>query len=115
MLFQENASEIGCNLATLILIENKIEISEQKITTVLDTAGIKIENYWPVVVARLCKNIDCEELLYVNKKNENKHVGSKSANLSSNIDKPNNLDDKKSESSSQKTSEEEDMVFGLFD
>jgi len=59
----EKKSEISCILASLIFIENDIEINEKKITSLLDFAGIKFEKYWPTLFLRLSKSFDLPELI----------------------------------------------------
>jgi large subunit ribosomal protein LP1 len=115
----ENKSEISCILASLILIENNIEISDKKIVTLLDFAEIKFEKYWPSTYVRLSQNFNLSELMGCNKTS---HVSNISVDnikdLSKdevNKDKVKKKETKLKDPSSTLESEGGDMGFGLFD
>ena len=105
----EKKPEIGCILASIILIENNIEISEKMIISVLDFAGIKFEKYWPSTFISLSKSFDLLEL-----------IGCKKTFQTTNSTNSEKLEKKETEKTIKETSVEiesdgGDMGFGLFD
>lgn len=115
----ENKSEISCILASLILIENNIEITDKKIITLLDFAEIKFEKYWPSTYVRLSQNFNLSELMGCNKTSQVSNISVD--NIKDLIkdevhnDKINKKDTKSKDLSSNIESEGGDMGFGLFD
>nr|UXY87473.1 60S acidic ribosomal protein P1 [Cryptomonas sp.] len=107
----DNKSEVSCILASFILNENNIEISDQKIVALLSSAEVKFESYWPRTFVRLSQNFDFGELTGYKKDFKNAEA------------QQNFPDSKKLEKSeekmeslpSSKGSEDGDMGFGLFD
>mmetsp|Transcript_7406 Transcript_7406/g.14396 ORF Transcript_7406/g.14396 Transcript_7406/m.14396 type:complete len:108 (+) Transcript_7406:1917-2240(+) len=103
----ENKSEIACCLASIILIQNNIPISELNIKTILNSAEVKIENYWPGLFSKLMKDSET-----VNPENvsisEEKNVVNKKKDNEKKTKEPTNDTDISKES-------EEDLGFGLFD
>ena len=110
----ENKSEISCIFATLILIENNIEITDKKIATLLDFAEIKYEKYWPSTYVRISQNFNLSELMGCNKTSQvSKILVDNIKDL--NNDKVNKKETKLKDPSSNLESEGGDMGFGLFD
>jgi large subunit ribosomal protein LP1 len=110
----ENKSEISCILASLILIENNIQITDKKIVTLLDFAEIKFEKYWPSTYVRLSQNFNLSELMGCDKTSQ---ISSTSLdNIKDlNKDEENKKETKLKDPSSNTESEGGDMGFGLFD
>ncbi|CAH9146329.1 unnamed protein product [Cuscuta epithymum] len=52
--------EVACTYAILILHEEGIPVTAEKIATVVKAADVQVESYWPGLFAKLCakKNID---------------------------------------------------------
>ncbi|GMN44308.1 hypothetical protein TIFTF001_013514 [Ficus carica] len=55
-----NISELACTYATLILHDEGIPITAEKIATLVKEANVEVESYWPSLFAKLAnkKNID---------------------------------------------------------
>ncbi|XP_018510211.1 60S acidic ribosomal protein P1 isoform X1 [Brassica rapa] len=55
-----NTSELACTYAALILHDDGIEITAEKIAKLVKAANVNVESYWPSLFAKLCqkKNID---------------------------------------------------------
>ncbi|CAG9461189.1 unnamed protein product [Pedinophyceae sp. YPF-701] len=53
-------AEAACTYACLLLHDDGVEITADKIQKVLDAAGVKVETYWPTLFARTLavKNMD---------------------------------------------------------
>nr|UXY87005.1 60S acidic ribosomal protein P1 [Cryptomonas paramecium] len=108
-----NKSEIGCILASLILSENNIDISEEKLREILVYAGIKFEKFWPKIFIYLTKNYNLSELFrdkeHLTKQKENINFTNEQQNISE------HKASEKADSSCNKNSSNEDMGFGLFE
>ncbi|AEA39086.1 hypothetical protein CPARA_3gp428 (nucleomorph) [Cryptomonas paramecium] len=108
-----NKSETGCILASLILNENNIDISEEKLREILTHAGIKFEKFWPKIFIYLTKNYNLSELFqrneYLTKEKKDIMLTDKQQNVSEHKAL------EKTDSSCNKNSSNEDMGFGLFE
>jgi len=112
----ENRSEISCILASLILIENNIDISEERISALLDFSEIKFERHWPSTFVRLSQNFDLLEIMGCKKGLEtNKLLQEITKDLDLNKDKSGTKEKQPKEASAEIESEGGDMGFGLFD
>ncbi|EEF37951.1 60S acidic ribosomal protein P1 [Ricinus communis] len=54
------AGELACTYATLILHDDGIPVTSEKIATLVKAANVAVESYWPSLFAKLAekKNID---------------------------------------------------------
>ena len=55
--------ELACVYAALILNDDGIEVSADKLKTILDKAGVKLESYWVDLFAEYFKTHDISELV----------------------------------------------------
>lgn len=58
-----STGELACTYASLILYDDDIEITADKIQTLVDAAGVKIEPYWPGLFARLAESTNIGDLI----------------------------------------------------
>ncbi|XP_051200718.1 large ribosomal subunit protein P1 [Lolium perenne] len=58
-----SSSEVACTLAALILHDDGIPITSEKIATVVKAAGIKVEAYWPALFAKLLQTRSVDDLI----------------------------------------------------
>jgi len=58
-----SASELACTYACLILHDDGIAITADKIATLVKAAGISVEGYWPSLFAKLCEKRSVEDLI----------------------------------------------------
>jgi large subunit ribosomal protein LP1 len=49
-------SELACTYASLILSDDGIPITADKIATLVKAAGVTVESYWPSMFARLLES-----------------------------------------------------------
>jgi large subunit ribosomal protein LP1 len=55
--------ELACTYACLILHDDGIPITADKIATLVKAAGVQVEGYWPGLFAKLCEKRSVEDLI----------------------------------------------------
>ncbi|KAI3693837.1 hypothetical protein L1987_76791 [Smallanthus sonchifolius] len=55
--------ELACTYATLILSDDGIPITAEKIATILKAAKVECESYWPSLFAKLAEKKNIEDLI----------------------------------------------------
>uniref|UniRef100_A0A0D9X3U7 60S acidic ribosomal protein P1 n=1 Tax=Leersia perrieri TaxID=77586 RepID=A0A0D9X3U7_9ORYZ len=58
-----SSSEVACTLAALILHDDGIPITAEKIATLVKAANIKVEAYWPALFAKLLEGRSVDDLI----------------------------------------------------
>ncbi|XP_031283715.1 60S acidic ribosomal protein P1-like [Pistacia vera] len=58
-----STGELACTYASLILHGDGIVITPEKIATLLKTANLNIESYWPSLFYKLCEKRSIEDLI----------------------------------------------------
>ncbi|KAJ9130945.1 hypothetical protein P3X46_017376 [Hevea brasiliensis] len=110
-----SAGEIACTCATLILHDDGIAVTAEKIATLVKTANVAVEAYWPSLFAKLAEKRNLDDLMM--------NIGSSGAAAPSTIAAPAAgaggatatapaVEEKKEE---PKEESDEDMGFSLFD
>ena len=56
-------SELACVYAALILADDDVPITEEKIKTIFTAAGIEVEPYWPGLFAKALQNCNVKDLI----------------------------------------------------
>merc|ERR1712110_758377 len=108
------SAELACTYAALILNDDDVEITGDKITAILKAANVEFEPFWPSLFAGALKDVDVRSLIT----NIGSGVGSGPAaggaaaagGDAAAAEAP--KEEAKAESSSE---EDDDMGFGLFD
>ncbi|KAM7277286.1 hypothetical protein ACFE04_019152 [Oxalis oulophora] len=57
------AGELACTYAILILHEEGIPITAEKISTLVKSANVSVESYWPGLFAKLTENRNVDDLI----------------------------------------------------
>nr|GEX75578.1 60S acidic ribosomal protein P1-like [Tanacetum cinerariifolium] len=55
--------ELACTYATLILSDDGIPVTAEKIATILKAANVETESYWPSLFAKLAEKKNIEDLI----------------------------------------------------
>nr|VDD28308.1 unnamed protein product [Brassica oleracea] len=108
-----NTSELACTYAALILHDDGIEITAEKIAKLVKAANVNVESYWPSLFAKLFRE---EQRLIMNVGAS----GDAAAPVASNVPTaaqavPAAEETKNKKKEEVKEESEDDMVFGLFD
>merc|ERR1712203_872375 len=56
-------SELACVYAALILADDDVAITAEKITTILKAAKVDVEPFWPGLLAKCCESVSIKELI----------------------------------------------------
>nr|ALS04994.1 60S acidic ribosomal protein P1 [Calanus sinicus] len=56
-------SELACVYAALILADDDVAITPEKLTTILKAAGVDVEPYWPGLFAKALESCDLKTLI----------------------------------------------------
>ena len=101
--------ELACVYAALILNDDKIDITSDKIISILNSANVKIESYWIDLFVQYFKNHDISELI------KGTNLGNVETSKSDSPTKEgtNTSSEKKEEDNNNK--EEEEVEMGGFD
>merc|ERR1712023_122428 len=105
---EKMSAELACTYAALILNDDDVEITGDKITAILKAANVDFEPFWPSLFAGALKDVDVRSLIT----NIGSGVGSGPAAGGAAAAEAPAEEAKKAESSSE---EDDDMGFGLFD
>ncbi|KAM3343023.1 60S acidic ribosomal protein P1-1 [Capsicum chinense] len=58
-----STGELACTYACLILHDDGIPVTAEKIATVVKAANLQVESYWPSLFAKLCEKKNVEDLI----------------------------------------------------
>merc|ERR1712039_894901 len=106
--FKMSAPELACTYAALILHDDGIAITADKIATIAKAAGVEIEPYWPTLFAKLLERKNIEDLI------TNVGGGAAPAAAAGGAAGGAAAEEEKKEESEEEESDD-DMGFSLFD
>ncbi|XP_050088338.1 60S acidic ribosomal protein P1 [Anopheles aquasalis] len=58
-----NKAELACVYSALILVDDDVAVTDEKISTILKAASVDIEPYWPGLFAKALEGIDVKSLI----------------------------------------------------
>merc|ERR1712098_1001170 len=107
-------SELACTYAALILADDDIAVTAEKLQTIIKAAGVEVETYWPGLFAKALESCDLKSLIT----NVGSGVGAApaaggAAPAGDAAAAAAPAEEKKKEESEEE--EDDDMGFGLFD
>jgi large subunit ribosomal protein LP1 len=56
-------SELACVYAALILADDDVAVTPEKISTILKAAGVDVEPYWPGLFSKALESTDLKKLI----------------------------------------------------
>jgi large subunit ribosomal protein LP1 len=114
-----STDELACVYAALILQDDEVAITAEKLQTILKAANVEVEPYWPGLFSKALENLDIKALIT----NVGSGVGAAapaapalSAQQGGGAPQTEAKEDKKKAKEPESEEEEDDdMGFGLFD
>ncbi|XP_065843948.1 large ribosomal subunit protein P1-like [Oscarella lobularis] len=106
-----SASELACVYSALILHDDGIPITADKMTKLIETAGVSVEPFWPGLFAKALESQDIASLI-----SGAGAVGAAAPVAAAGGAAEEKVEEKKEEKKEEEEEEsDEDMGFGLFD
>ncbi|XP_063545919.1 large ribosomal subunit protein P1-like [Cydia strobilella] len=56
-------AELACVYSALILVDDDVAVTGEKISTILKAAGVDVEPYWPGLFAKALEGVNVRELI----------------------------------------------------
>jgi len=107
-------SELACTYAALILHDEGVEITQDKIAAIVQAAGVQIEGYYPMLFAKYLAGKNLGSMLNVSAgAAPTPAAAAPSAAAAAGAAAP--AQEKKKEEKKEEEEEDDDMGFGLFD
>jgi len=109
-------SELACVYAALILADDDVAVTPEKLTTILKAAGVEVEPYWPGLFCKALESCNIKDLITNVGSGAGAAPAAGGAAPAAGGAAP-AAEEKKEEKKKEESEEEEDddMGFGLFD
>ncbi|KOB67016.1 60S acidic ribosomal protein P1 [Operophtera brumata] len=106
-------AELACVYSALILVDDDVAVTGEKISTILKAANVDVEPYWPGLFAKALEGVNVRELIT----NIGSGVGAAPAGAAPAAAAAAPAAEAKEEKKKEEEPEEsdDDMGFGLFD
>merc|ERR1712002_1231051 len=108
-----SVSELACVYSALILHDDDIDITGDKIATIISAAGVSVEAFWPGLFAKALQGRNISDLIF----NVGSAPAAGAAPAAADAPAAAAVEEKKEEKKAESSDEgsDDDMGFGLFD
>uniref|UniRef100_A0A182QAP0 Large ribosomal subunit protein P1 n=1 Tax=Anopheles farauti TaxID=69004 RepID=A0A182QAP0_9DIPT len=109
-----NKAELACVYSALILVDDDVAVTDEKIATILKAASVDIEPYWPGLFAKALEGIDVKSLITSIGSGVGSGGGAPAAAAAGGAAAPAAAEKKEEKKEEEPEESDDDMGFGLF-